>query len=80
MDLDLVLVPLVAFDDRGNRLGMGGGYYDQTFAFLSQRQHYRRPTLLGVAYEFQRLVALPVQAWDIPLDGVATEKRVQWIR
>lgn len=75
-DLDLVLVPLVAFDATGNRLGMGGGFYDRTFAYLGNRAAWRRPLLIGVAYEFQRLDALPSQSWDIPLQGVATEKRL----
>jgi len=74
--LDLVLVPLVAFDAAGNRLGMGGGFYDRTFAYLRNRALWKRPLLIGVAYEFQRLDALPSQTWDIPLQGVATEKRL----
>jgi len=70
--LDVVLVPLVAFDEAGNRLGMGAGYYDQTFA--SHRYScWRRPTLIGVGYDFQRVADLPHQSWDVPLRGVATE-------
>ena len=66
--LDLILVPLVAFDDRGNRLGMGGGYYDR---LLSGSEHWpRRPRLLGVAHACQRAEALPVEAWDMPLNDV----------
>lgn len=75
-DLDVVLLPLVAFDGNGNRLGMGGGFYDRTFAYLRNRKAWRKPTLIGVAYEFQRLDALPTRPWDIPLDGVATERRL----
>lgn len=75
-DLDLVLVPLVAFDAAGNRLGMGGGFYDRTFAYLGKRTAWRRPLLIGIAYEFQRVEALPAQPWDIPLQGIATEKRL----
>lgn len=74
--LDLVLMPLVAFDDKGNRLGMGGGYYDQTFAYLRRRRRWRKPVLLGVAYELQRSDLLPACEWDVPLDGVATERGV----
>lgn len=74
--LDLVLVPLVAFDDAGNRLGMGGGYYDRTFAYLHHRRHWRAPVLLGVAYELQRMAVLPARSWDIPLHGVITERRL----
>lgn len=78
--LDLVLVPLVAFDNQGTRLGMGKGYYDNTFAFLKPgrvEKDNRKVTLIGLAYEFQNLedLALPTDEWDIPLAGIATEKR-----
>lgn len=72
--LDLVLVPLVAFDSSGNRLGMGGGYYDQTFGFQLVRKYWKRPTLLGVAYELQRKDDIAAQRWDVPLAGVVTER------
>ncbi len=71
--IDLVLMPLVAFDLQGNRLGMGKGYYDRTLSYLRQRRHWRKPRLIGVAYEFQKVDALPFQPWDVPLDGVVTE-------
>jgi 5-formyltetrahydrofolate cyclo-ligase len=71
--LDLVLTPLVAFDDRGTRLGVGRGYYDRCFGFLRHRQAWQRPKLLGVAYELQRAPSLERQPWDIPLWGVVTE-------
>ncbi len=71
--LDLVLMPLVAFDARCNRLGMGGGYYDRTFGFLRYRKHWKKPRLMGVAYDFQRVPRLAQQAWDVPLDVVATD-------
>lgn len=76
MSLDLVLVPLVAFDEQGNRLGMGGGYYDRTFAFLKHRSHWRRPRLLGLAYEFQKVDTLAAERWDVPLHGIATESNL----
>ena len=75
-NLDLVLVPLVAFDAQHNRLGMGGGYYDRSFAFLRDRQasdpsvKQRKPYLLGLAYNFQYCAALPIETWDIALDEV----------
>lgn len=75
-DLDLVLMPLVAFDAAGNRLGMGGGYYDRTFSYLRNRKVWKKPRLMGIAYEFQRLKSLPAQPWDVPLHGVATERQV----
>ena len=80
--LDLVLMPLVGFDARGNRLGMGGGFYDRTFACLRRRQYWRKPHLLGVAFEFQQveklgMTSLPHRQWDIPLHGVVTEEAVK---
>ncbi len=74
--LDLILMPLVAFDPQGNRLGMGGGFYDRTLSFLRHRHSWRKPRLIGLAYEFQRLTQLPQQSWDVPLDAIATENRL----
>ncbi len=71
--LDLLLTPLVAFDANGNRLGMGGGYYDRTLAYLARRRHWRKPHLLGTAYAFQQVEHLPYKPWDVPLHGVVTE-------
>ncbi|MGV8929469.1 MAG: 5-formyltetrahydrofolate cyclo-ligase [Brevundimonas sp.] len=67
VDPDLILTPLLAFDDRGGRLGQGGGYYDRTFA--------ARPevTRVGFAYAGQAVEDLPVEPHDIPLHGVLTE-------
>ena len=72
--LDLVLVPLVAFDGKGNRLGMGGGFYDRTFAFLKHRRFWQKPCLWGVAYSFQKVDALAGDVWDVPMAGVVTER------
>ncbi len=74
--LDLILMPLVAFDSSGNRLGMGKGYYDRTLQFLQQRKRWRKPKLVGIAYELQKFDQLPFQPWDVPLDAIATEKTV----
>lgn len=74
--LDTLLVPLVGFDDQCRRLGMGGGFYDRTLAYLRQRRHWRRPLLVGLAYECQRVEALPAAPWDVPLDWVVTERRL----
>ena len=71
--LDLVLTPLVAFDKQGNRIGMGGGYYDRSFAFLRQ-QDSPSPHLLGVAYDFQRVDKITPEEWDVPLHGVITDQ------
>lgn len=73
-ELDLVVTPLVAFDLQGNRLGMGAGFYDRTFAFLKESTTYR-PKLVGYAYEMQKVAALERAAWDVPLSGVATEQQ-----
>jgi len=74
--LDLIILPLVAFDLSGNRLGMGGGYYDRTLSFKHQRSHWKGPRLIGIAHELQRVDALPAKDWDIPLDAVITEQRL----
>lgn len=73
--LDLVLMPLVAFDEDGNRLGMGGGFYDRTLAFLRHRRYWRRPRCYGVAFEFQRIDRIAPEPWDAPLDGCLTDAR-----
>jgi 5-formyltetrahydrofolate cyclo-ligase len=74
--LDLVLTPLVGFDARGNRLGMGAGYYDRSFAFRRDRRS-RRPFLLGVAWACQETAELPVRDWDVALDAVINEHGLQ---
>jgi 5-formyltetrahydrofolate cyclo-ligase len=73
-NLDLVLAPLVAFDDAGHRIGMGGGFYDRSFAFLHTRRIWRKPLLIGLAYELQRCRSITPGRWDVPLDGVVTER------
>ena len=65
--LDMVLVPLVGFDYQGNRLGMGGGYYDRSFAFSCQTG---KPLLFGVAHRCQRVPQLQAQPWDVPMQGI----------
>jgi 5-formyltetrahydrofolate cyclo-ligase len=74
--LELVLCPLVAFDRRGHRLGMGGGFYDATFSFLAQGERPREPLLVGIAYSFQELDALAPEAHDVHLDYVCTEREL----
>ena len=74
--LDLLLLPLVAFDEQGNRMGMGGGFYDRTLAYLQHRQYWRKPILAGLAHEIQKVERLDSQSWDIPLDYIMTEKRL----
>ena len=76
MQLDVVLMPLVAFDQKGNRLGMGGGYYDRSFSFLLRQHSTRKPRLVGVAYDFQEIESLSSDSWDVPLDAIVTESRL----
>ncbi len=73
--LDLVLLPLVAFDALGNRMGMGGGYYDRTFSFKSLRKGMTGPNLIGLAHEIQRVEKLPIESWDIPLTSIVTDSK-----
>lgn len=72
--LDLILLPLVGFDARGRRLGMGKGFYDRSLEFLAHRQHWRKPHILGLAHDFQRVESLPADPWDVALQGVVTDK------
>lgn len=74
--LDLVLLPLVGFDQEGGRLGMGGGFYDRSLAYLARRQSWRKPTLLGLAHECQKVERLDQTSWDVPLQGTVTDR--QW--
>lgn len=73
--LDLVLLPLVAFDPSGARLGMGAGFYDRTFAF-KRLLPGAGPVLIGAAHQLQCVPGLPTDSWDIPLDAVVTEERL----
>lgn len=74
--LDLVIVPLTVFDSYGNRLGMGGGYYDRTFAFINDEPELVAPCLVGAAHEFQHTSELPTHPWDVPLRLTVTEQQV----
>lgn len=74
--LDLILMPLVGFDLQGNRLGMGGGFYDRTLAFQHHRQKWIRPRLIGLAHECQRVDKLEANPWDVPMHAVATNRQL----
>lgn len=73
-ELDVVFLPLVAFDKKGNRLGMGGGFYDFTFSF---KKNQSKPLMVGLAYEIQEVETIESEKWDIPLDYVVTEKGIK---
>lgn len=68
--LDLLIIPLVAFDNLGNRIGMGKGFYDKAL------QNYHSTTLIGVAYDFQKVSLIKSETWDIKLDIIITEKMI----
>lgn len=73
---DLIVVPGVAFDRRGHRLGMGGGDYDRLFA----RPEYMRPTRIGLAFGFQLVDFLPGEDWDLPIHALSTERGLLWMQ
>lgn len=81
-EIDLVLAPLVVFDDRCNRIGQGGGYYDRTFELKNNPIKSNRkdivagPILMGVAHDSQREPQLRSQGWDVPLDLIVTNKDI----
>ncbi|MBX2867455.1 MAG: 5-formyltetrahydrofolate cyclo-ligase [Acidiferrobacterales bacterium] len=76
-NLDMVLLPLVGFDQSGNRIGMGGGFYDTTFEFLHGiAPEHRKPVLIGLAHECQKVEKIEAESWDIPLNIVVTDQHV----
>jgi 5-formyltetrahydrofolate cyclo-ligase len=79
-EIDVVLLPLLAFDAHCNRLGMGGGYYDRYFAARSERGRGLSPLLIGVAHSMQELPQLQRNPWDVALDAVITENGIRRCR
>ena len=73
--LDLVLAPLVVFDENRNRIGMGGGFYDRSFA-MRKAVEVTEPVLIGVAHELQKVDEIIPQEWDVRLDMVVTDQAI----
>jgi 5-formyltetrahydrofolate cyclo-ligase len=76
-ELDVIICPLVAVDENGNRMGMGGGFYDTTLG-KSYRSGASRPLKIGWCYDFQVVEQLARQPWDVPLDGLITPSGIRW--
>ncbi len=77
---DLVIVPVVGIDDRGRRLGMGGGFYDRALEFRGHRLRWRGPLLVGFAFDCQRVGSVFAQSWDVALDAAATQSGLMTYR
>lgn len=69
-ELDVIFTPLVAFDPQGNRIGMGGGYYDRMLAPWFKEK--KGPYPIGLAHDCQQVVELPTASWDVPLPEIIT--------
>lgn len=83
--LDILLVPVVAFDLYGNRLGRGGGFYDRYLAKLQRpsarlKQPSAKPVIIGVAHQQQQIDQLPIESWDVPLNAVVSNTGVCYFR
>jgi 5-formyltetrahydrofolate cyclo-ligase len=75
-DIDLFMVPGLAFDPRGTRVGYGGGYYDELAAYVRAHPDAAEARFVGYAFGFQMVEACPTGEWDVPLDDVVTDERV----
>ncbi|MGP5303174.1 5-formyltetrahydrofolate cyclo-ligase [Psychrobacter celer] len=78
-ELDVIICPLVAVDKQGNRMGMGGGFYDTTLG-RSYQSGASRPLKIGWCYDFQVVDKLERQPWDVPLDGLITPIGLMWFK
>lgn len=77
--IDVILMPLVAFDHYGNRIGRGAGHYDRALSFM-QHSNCKKPWLIGIAYAFQQTENIATDQWDIPLNTIVTEKTIHQIQ
>jgi 5-formyltetrahydrofolate cyclo-ligase len=75
--LDIVFMPLVAFDNDGHRIGMGGGFYDRTFSYQNSQTKKQLPMFIGLAHQLQQYTNIKHQPWDISLDAVITDKKYE---
>ena len=73
--LSMIFLPLVGFDLQGNRLGMGGGFYDRALSYKARRLSWSGPKLVGLAHRCQQVEKLTAASWDIGLDGVVTDRQ-----
>lgn len=71
-DLDYIIMPLTGFDKQGNRLGMGGGFYDRTFSGYPDKKR-----LIGFAYSIQEIDSLPAEPWDLKINTIITDKTIK---
>jgi len=78
--LHIIFMPLVGFDDHGNRLGMGAGFYDRALAFRRRRRCWRGPLLVGLAHDCQHVALIEPTPTDVPLDAVVTGSGIRWFR
>ena len=76
-ELDVIICPLVSVDKNGNRMGMGGGFYDTTLS-KSYQAGLKKPLKIGWCYDFQLVEQLARQPWDVPLDGLITPNFLRW--
>ena len=70
---DILLIPLLSFDTKLNRVGYGGGFYDR---YIQRIKRKKKPLLVGLAYSFQRVKSIPINRYDKKLDAVVTERKI----
>ena len=75
-EIDVFMVPGLAFDKHGARVGYGGGYYDELAAFVRAHPEATTARFIGYAFDFQVVETCPSGEWDVPLDTIVTDERV----